>query len=665
MPLSPKCFRCRRGHARKMKLPPTHGWVIASLAMCILISACTTQIAGVGAGKTYSGNGGRGLVPSSLIDRPAVDRVVPADAAINVKTQFGAKGDGTTDDTAAIQAAISSGLGLANPKSNIYFPSGTYIISKPLEWKLSNGTWETGADLIGQNRDNTILKLRDGDRRFGSPSAPSSMIVTASQNAAADGGGNQAFNNFIFDLTIDVGLNNPGANGIDYIANNRGAIRNVVITAPMGSGNTGLSMARKWPGPAMIEDVAVRGFSRGVLMAAGQYGITFENLRLSDQRVTGIDNTNNVLSARRLISRNSVPAIINGGEITLVESELLDGSVEASAINNQKMIFLRNVSVGGYRALINDRGTVKNMPANGEYSSSPPLSLTGTTRSLSLPIPETPVVPNFPASAWAGLGSASTTDWVDDTAALQAALNSGKPVVYLRPGQIVLSKTLEIPDTVKAIVGYEGFIYATAGQFAGATKAPIFRIRGPRTDHIEISYLGFRANPGVVDFENLGTGTVTLRDIHVGALALRGGNTWFLDDVEGGAGWNLTTGQHVYARQFNPEQATTKVVNDGATVWILGIKTEGAGTVVDSRNGASTEVLGGLLYPATVVPAGTPAFRSADSKQSLSFSVGADAAANRYDPLISTTITGRTMLLRPPAEPGRFGSTVPLYADGF
>jgi hypothetical protein len=645
--------------------------VIIGLIVCALTGTFVTLAANsapsAGSGDIGGGGSGvsTGVVPSSAIDRPAVDRVVPADAAVNVKTQFGAKGDGVTDDTAAIQAAISAAVGLGNPKGNLYFPSGTYIISKPLEWKLPFGTWSTGADLIGQNRDRTILKLKDEAPGFGDPAAPKSMIVTASQNAAPDGGGNQAFNNFIFDLTIDVGHNNPGANGIDYMAHNRGAIRNVVLTAPTGSGNVGLSMTRKWPGPAMIEDVAIRGFSRGVIVGSWEYSITFENLRVSGQRVAGIENINNTLNIRRMVSHNIPPAIINEGAVTLVESELLGGAAGCSAIKNQNMLFLRNVGASGYAALINDRGIAKNMPANGEYSSSVPISLTGTNHSLSLPVPETPVVPNFPASEWAGLGAASTTDWADDTAALQAALNSGKPVVYLRPGQTVVSKTLEVPSTVKAIVGYEGFIHATSGQFAGTTNAPILRINGSPTDHIAISHLGFKANPGVVDFENSGMGTVALTDIHISASPIRGGNTWFLNDVEGGAGWKLTKGQHIYARQFNPEQSTTKVVNDGATFWILGVKTEGAGTVMESRNGASTEVLGGLLYPSAAVPAERAGFLSVDSKQSLTFSVSAYTATNRYDPLISTTAAGKTMVLKPPPEPDGFGSRVPLYVDGF
>jgi len=57
----------------------------------------------------------------------------------NVK-DFGAKGDGNTDDTAAIQTAMSSGdrcaPGICNSTTTtpavIYFPAGTYIISAPI-----------------------------------------------------------------------------------------------------------------------------------------------------------------------------------------------------------------------------------------------------------------------------------------------------------------------------------------------------------------------------------------------------------------------------------------------------------------------------------------------------------------------------------------------------
>ena len=57
----------------------------------------------------------------------------------NVK-EYGAKGDGSSDDTAAIQLAISDGgrcapgacNGTTTTPALVYFPPGTYIISEPI-----------------------------------------------------------------------------------------------------------------------------------------------------------------------------------------------------------------------------------------------------------------------------------------------------------------------------------------------------------------------------------------------------------------------------------------------------------------------------------------------------------------------------------------------------
>ncbi|MGO9874129.1 MAG: glycosyl hydrolase family 28-related protein, partial [Acidimicrobiia bacterium] len=195
------------------------------------------------------------------IDRPAINREFPTDAVVNVKTEFGARGNGVTDDTAAIRAAIAAGLGTGAPSlphKTLYFPKGTYLVSGSLMWQLASGQWSTSLTFQGENRDQTIIKLKDHAPGFSNPAAPRAVIDTASNNASdARGSGNQAFDNFIFDLTVDVGRGNPGAIGIDYMANNRGAIRNVVVRAPSGSGLTGIAMTRPWPGPCLLQDVRV------------------------------------------------------------------------------------------------------------------------------------------------------------------------------------------------------------------------------------------------------------------------------------------------------------------------------------------------------------------------------------------------------------------------
>jgi hypothetical protein len=56
--------------------------------------------------------------------------------------------------------------------------------------------------------------------------------------------------------------------------------------------------------------------------------------------------------------------------------------------------------------------------------------------------------------------------------------------------------------------------------------------------------------------------------------------------------------QRVWARQLNPEtKGIPKIINDGGQLWVLGFKTEYLSTKIENRNGARTEVLGGLMYP--------------------------------------------------------------------
>jgi hypothetical protein len=65
---------------------------------------------------------------------------------LDVRT-FGATGDGTSDDTAAIRQAVSSSV----PGDTIWFPAGSYRLSGPI-WIQSNRTYsgDAGAKLLGQ-----------------------------------------------------------------------------------------------------------------------------------------------------------------------------------------------------------------------------------------------------------------------------------------------------------------------------------------------------------------------------------------------------------------------------------------------------------------------------------------------------------------------------------
>jgi len=614
---------------------------------------------------------GSGVVGSAVIDAAAVDRVAPADAVVDVRAAFGARGDGRSDDSAAIQAAISAGLSSSNRDKILYFPAGTYLVSRPLQWRLANGSWSSWLTLQGQNRDHTIIKLADAAPGFNDPSHPQPVLRTGSQNAdAADGSGNRAFNNFIFDLTIDIGTDNPGADGIDYLANNRGAIRNVALRAPTGSGNTGITMTRRWPGPCLLDNIRITGFATGIQLGRWEYSLTAENIRLTGQRRTGIDNQNNVVNLRNLISHNQVPAITNStadGLITVLDSQLLDGSPTLSAITNNGAAFLRNITITGYTTTVLDKGTPRT-PAGTEWSTTNPRTPNATPpASLTLPTPEPPSTPDYPAQQWAGVADYGglPNDNHDDTTALQAALNSGKPVIYLRPGWYELTAPLTIPDTVREIIGFEATLDATRGAYTTPSTTPVFTTTTTTTTPLTLTQLLFKTSPTTTDITRTGTRPIQLRDLHLAGNPFHGTpGQLFLTDIDGGTGWHLTPGQQIWARQLDTEQPGTKITNTGATLWILGLKTEQPGTAIATTDNAHTELLGALLYPSTPITDNTPAFTNTNATQSLTFAISATDPTRQYKTLITTTHQTTTQTITTTqAQPRGTGTMLSLYGD--
>jgi polygalacturonase len=85
--------------------------------------------------------------------------VGPVSSRGNVKTNYGAVGDGVTDDTAAVQKA----LGAPGPtNSTLYFPAGTYRISQTLTLTVGNTS--------------TLSAKTPSIRRSSGPAPPGTML---------------------------------------------------------------------------------------------------------------------------------------------------------------------------------------------------------------------------------------------------------------------------------------------------------------------------------------------------------------------------------------------------------------------------------------------------------------------------------------------------------
>jgi len=603
----------------------------------------------------------------------ASEKRFPKDSGIvDVKAEYGAKGDGRTDDTAAIRRAIQDHIDYGTPKTILYFPKGTYLVSGSLEWKDQAGSWKTKLTFQGQDREETVIKLKDGAAGFGDPARPEAVVHTASLGPnRPDGGGNRAHRNYVLDLTVDTGRGNPGAVGIDYLANNQGAIRDVTIRSGDGRGRIGLALTREWPGPCLIQDVSIKGFDYGIYSKTREYGATLERISLSGQRLAGIRNEDNVLSIRGLASTNSVPAVQNAtpaGLVTLLDATLDGGSSRVSAVENNGALYARNVRTMGYASAVSNRGSAVPGAALSEWSSGPSALAQG---SLKLPVAEAPAYHDNDLADWADVRDfgAIPNDGADDTAAIQRAIDSGKTTVYLPTGYYRLSDTIRVRGQVRKVAGMQSRL-EPYGNTAFGTK-PFVRVE-KTASAVVIDALDVEG-PSGAGIEHASPQVLVVRDstlrVPVGYRNTPGVGRLFLENVVGGdrGTVRLYHPQEVWARQLNLETNALKVHNRGARLWILGLKTEnragpGSPTVIETTGGGKTELLGGLLYPVQPIPSNVPAFVNNESSLSLIYAVSAYGSADRnYNVHVRETRNGVTRDLTRSALASRgYGSLAPF-----
>jgi hypothetical protein len=564
--------------------------------------------------------------PSLAAENTANIKQFPQDIGwIDIKKDYGAKGDGVTDDTAAIQKALNDKKSgnYTKPKI-IYFPEGTYLVSDTLQFPEQGQKCCT--TLQGQGQGNTIIKLKENSPGFNNTWKPKALIRTSQ--------GNIAFRYYLRDLSVRVSPNNSGAIAIDYISNNRGAIENVQIVSEDGKGKIGIALTREWPGPALIKNVMIEGFDYGIRSRHPEYSMTLEQIVLKNQNVAGIDNNNNTLAIRDLQSTNSVPVIRNQkqGLIILLDGKLDGGVPGISAIENQgdSYLYLRNTEATGYDSLIkNDNQTVAGLTQK-EYFSDPTTQLFASpARSLNLPVKETPDFHDNNLSNWAN---------VKDYPSVQAALDSGESTIYFPQGNYSLSGNLVIPPTVQKIVGFESFINLNQNLEAVLQvknhRQPLI-IEGLLAKGVTIQHLS--ANPLVIQHSK---GILLENSPKSGEL--------FLEDVQ--IHLNLEYPQNVWARQLNAEslqKPATKIVNRGGKYWIFGLKTEGKGTVIETTNKGQTELLGNLVYPVKKFgkeDREQAAFINNESNHSLIYSISVNGKDRNYPIQIKEVRAGKTKI---------------------
>eukprot|EP01079_Euglenida_sp_SAG-EU17-18_P003639 gene3639-4071_t len=216
---------------------------------------------------------------------------------------FGAAGDGVTDDTGSIQAAVDHARGgnLAKRPAVVYVPPGTYRVSDTI-------TLPYYTQLIGSAVCPPMLALADSAPGFGNATGLKPLLVAwnAFDTPETDHAwwedkqdANMLFYVEVHNINITLGSGNPGAVGILWAVAQQTSLRNITIHAGdaavgldvgLGCGYAAKGGGCVTPGGGgTVEDIVVHGGR--VSMRAGASQWFLRNIRLTGASEVGLQMT--------------------------------------------------------------------------------------------------------------------------------------------------------------------------------------------------------------------------------------------------------------------------------------------------------------------------------------------------------------------------------------
>lgn len=460
----------------------------------------------------------------------------------NVK-DYGATGDGSTDDTAAINLAISSGNRCGSGCNSsttspaiVYFPPGTYVVSTEIIMFYYT-------QLIGDANNLPTIQA----------SANFQGMAVLDADKYNDDGSNYYINqnnffrqvrNFNIDLTKISG--NTGA-GIHWQVAQATSLQNIVFNMKPGSQQMGIFMDNGSGG--FMSDLVFNGGQYGAFLGSQQFtskNMTFNNCQTAifmnwnwGWTLTGItvNGPSGCTTCVGLDMSNS-PTNQTVGSVVLADSVFSNvaygvrsaykpgSSIPEAAgtliLNNVDMSSGVNAAVVGYdNSTILGSGNVAAWASGNIYDHSatgkasqgpisnaptPPKSLldsNGHIFSRSKPQYEAYSASDFLSAKANGCAGNGKTD---DTKAIQSFLQNAaqsNKIAYFDHGDYIVSDTIMVPTTIK-IVGECWSNIVASGFTDGNNPKPVFQVGSTSTTEtgaVEISDILFEIkgpNPGAI-----------------------------------------------------------------------------------------------------------------------------------------------------------------------
>lgn len=493
---------------------------LVSIFALFFVAACS----GSGSGGT---NGGTAIIPASSSAASPISGAAappgpgPAAATFSsatsdtfvgkqpgwedLKATFGARGDGVSDDTAALQQALDA-LGSAGHSAVLYIPAGTYRVTQTLRL-----TRKRDVAILGENPATTILSWGGGYNN-GPDYTTNTGVMLLGQGSAQvkigrltfDGKGrlnwglrwrwggysSQDFfptNNQHFDLIfqdMDIGI---GAGCSQCSQQDTAEYSHVYRTQFIRCGYAGLSTedfnSLLWG----VMDSYFEDSGSGVRLGTGNaaiYDSTFVRSKTSDITAVTIPIVS-VRGSTSIGSAHFLTATGNTGSVTLQNNIVLDPTSIAVDTAASELTLVGNAFRTGGNAAVMLRNAAA-LSAGNRFSTATPFATQGfvAVRQLddipATSIADVPIARPFPPSPFAGaiVSPAAFTGAAIQSAVDQlAAANGG--VVYLRTGTYSVDRTIAVPagKDIRLIGDGNGRTLIQASNPTQAT--PVIRFEGP------------------------------------------------------------------------------------------------------------------------------------------------------------------------------------------
>ncbi|KAK5661924.1 hypothetical protein OQA88_10034 [Cercophora sp. LCS_1] len=422
----------------------------------------------------------------------------------NVK-DYGARGDGVTDDTAAINAAITAGnpcnRGCASSTTTpglVYFPAGTYLISgsiRPAYFTM----------LYGDAANPPTLKATANFEGFGL--IDGNPYYTDVLNWKSVNVFFRQVRNFIIDTTAIPPA--KAATGMHWPTSQATSLQNIVFNMPATPDVVHVGLFIEEGSGGFITDLTFNGGASGASMGNQQY--TMRNLKFNNCKTAIIQiwdwgwtyvglSINNCQVGIDMTGGGS--NAITTGSVTLIDSTLTNvgvgiktawtgnSSPETAGSLVLENIQLSNVPVavqGPNGNLLNGGTTTIAAWGNGHsYTPNGPREFSGpitpNPRPASLLVNgryytrSKPQYESLPASSFLSVRSFGVRGdaAADDTAALQAAIDqavSSNRILFLDYGLYRVTNTIRIPPGAR-IVGESFPVILSAGPYFNDINNP-------------------------------------------------------------------------------------------------------------------------------------------------------------------------------------------------